>query len=260
MTDRLASKRVLITGASRGIGKAIAVACAAEGAALVLNARSEDSLKETADALRAEYGVDVVTIACDVSDRDAVSTMVDALASGGVINVLVNNAGIHKAARFLDYTPADYQDLLDVNFFGVLHMTQLILPQMIENGGGRVINMASTAGKWGSRHQSAYNVSKHAVVGLTRCLGLEMAQHNVLVNAVCPWIVDTDMADDFVAGHAAAAGVEADVLIEAWNRATPIQRNVKPEEVAGLVVYLASEESTYINGQSWNVDGGYTMI
>ena len=165
-----------------------------------------------------------------------------------------------KEFKGMDYTPADYQDLLDVNFFGVLHMTQLVLPQMIKNGGGKVINMASTAGKWGSRHQSAYNVSKHAVVGLTRCLGLEMAQHNVMVNAVCPWIVDTDMVDGFVAGHAAAANLEPDVLIENWNKATPLQRNVKPEEVAGLVVYLASDESSYINGQSWNVDGGYTMI
>ena len=125
---------------------------------------------------------------------------------------------------------------------------------------GRIVNLASTAGKWGSRNQSAYNVSKHAVVGLTRCLGLEMAPHNIGVNAICPWIVDTDLAASFIAEHAKAAGLTPEQTAANFINAVPIKRYIRPEEVASLAVYLGSDEASYITGQSWNVDGGYTMI
>ena len=131
---------------------------------------------------------------------------------------------------------------------------------MIARRTGRIVNLASTAGKWGSRNQSAYNVSKHAVVGLTRCLGLEMAPHNIGVNAICPWIVDTDMATGFIAEHANAAGITPAQATTNFVAAVPIKRYIRPDEVAGLAVYLASDEASYISGQSWTVDGGYTMV
>ena len=116
-------------------------------------------------------------------------------ARSGRLDALVNNAGIHIARSFLEHEPADFQRLLDVNLFGVIHMTQAVLPTMLERGDGRIVNLASTAGRWGSRNQSGYNISKHAVLGLTRCVALETAARGVTVNAICPGFVDTDMLD-----------------------------------------------------------------
>jgi NAD(P)-dependent dehydrogenase (short-subunit alcohol dehydrogenase family) len=260
MPGRLSGKTALITGASRGIGRAKADAFAAAGANLVLNARDAGRLATAAAEITAAHGVNVHTAPCDVTDRAAVRAMVDALDKHIEIDVLVNNAGIHRARGFLDYTFEDFAEVLETNVYGVLHITQFVLPGMIARKRGRVINVASTAGKWGSRNQSAYNASKHAVVGLTRCLALEMAPHNVLVNAICPWIVDTDMATGFISEHAAANGLSPAQMLEAFKAAVPIKRMIRPAEVAAVAVFLASDDASYVNGQSWAVDGGYTMI
>jgi NAD(P)-dependent dehydrogenase (short-subunit alcohol dehydrogenase family) len=260
MPGRLSGKTALITGASRGIGRAMADAFAAAGANLVLNARDAGRLATAAAEITAAHGVNVHTAPCDVTDRAAVRAMVDALDKHIEIDVLVNNAGIHRARGFLDYTFEDFAEVLETNVYGVLHITQFVLPGMIARKRGRVINVASTAGKWGSRNQSAYNASKHAVVGLTRCLALEMAPHNVLVNAICPWIVDTDMATGFISEHAAANGLSPAQMLEAFKAAVPIKRMIRPAEVAAVAVFLASDDASYVNGQSWAVDGGYTMI
>jgi 3-hydroxybutyrate dehydrogenase len=260
MAERLRGKTALITGASRGIGYAIARAFAAEGADLAINARDPERLAEAAAALRGSHGVAVSAHACDVSDRGAVDAMVATVEHAAPIDIVVNNAGIHQSERFVDYRFEDFKRVLEVNVYSVFHVTQAALPRMIERHSGRIINMASSAGKWGSRHQSAYNASKHAVVGITRCLALEMAPHNILCNAICPWIVDTDLADSFMREHAAAAGLSQTAFEETIKNSVPLKRWIKPEEVANLAVFLASDESSYINGQSWSVDGGYTMI
>ena len=260
MTDRLTGKTALVTGGSRGIGRAIAEAFAAEGCRLVLNARDPVRLNAVAEDIAAHYGVSVQTGACDVTDGDAVRAMVAAAEATAPIDILVNNAGIHIPNRFVDYSFDEFRAVIESNVYSVFHVTQAVLPAMMERQRGRVINLASTAGKWGSRNQSAYNASKHAVVGITRCLGLEMAPYNVLVNAICPWIVDTDMAAGFMDRHAAIAGVSAAELATRMNASVPLGRWIEPREVAGLAVYLASDEASYINGQAWAVDGGYTMI
>lgn len=260
MVDRLRGKTALITGASRGIGRAIAEAFAAEGANVVLNARDPARLEKAAAELKADYATKISAHACDVSDRTAVDAMIAAIERDAQIDILVNNAGIHKAASFMDYSFEDFKNILEVNVYSVFHVTQAALPKMIERQSGRIINMASSAGKWGSRHQSAYNASKHAVVGITRCLGLELAPHNILANAICPWIVETDLADSFMREHAAAAGLAQDAFEDAIKNTVPLKRWIQPKEVANLAVFLASDESSYINGQSWSVDGGYTMI
>lgn len=260
MHKRLSGKRALITGGSRGIGLAIAAAFAREGCHLVLNARGEERLREAAKSLTATHGVDVMTHPCDVTEGESVRAMIAAAEAKGPIEILVNNAGIHIPSRFVDYRFEDFRAVIESNVYSVFHVTQAVLPGMIERSSGRIINLASTAGKWGSRNQSAYNASKHAVVGITRCLALELAPHGVLVNAICPWIVDTDMADGFMERHAAIAGVTVEELRDRMNATVPLQRWIRPEEVAGLAVYLASEEASYINGQAWTVDGGYTMI
>jgi len=260
MVDRLKDKTALITGASRGIGYAIAEAFAAEGANLALNARDLARLETAGEVLRSKYDVTVTTHACDVSDRTAVEAMIGSIESASQIDILVNNAGIHKAAGFMDYSFDDFKNIVEVNVYSVFHVTQAALVKMIERQAGKIINIASSAGKWGSRNQSAYNASKHAVVGITRCLGLEMAQHNILTNAICPWIVETDLADSFMREHSAAAGATEEAFAETMKNSVPLKRWIQPREVANLAVFLASDDSSYINGQSWSVDGGYTMV
>lgn len=261
MPGRLENKRALITGASRGIGLSIASAFAAEGARLILNARDPARLEEAASNLRSAHGVDVEIAPCDVADAAGVERMVASAFDAGPVDVLVNNAGIYKPLPFVDYAMNDFRQIFEVNVFAVIHLTQLVLRRMVPRKSGNVVNMASTAGKWGSRNQSAYNMSKHALVGMTRCLALEMAPHQIRVNALCPWIVDTDLADSFVSGHAAILDVDEATVAATLKSAIPLHsRWIKPEEVASLAVFLASEESTYVTGQAWTIDGGYTMI
>ncbi len=261
MVDRLKNKTALITGGSRGIGRAVAEAYAAEGADLVLNARDPQRLENTAADIRAAHNVNVSTCACDVADRDAVQAMVEESDAGAPIDILVNNAGVYKPLPFVEYEFEDFRNIIDVNLYGVIHVTQFMLRKMMPRKSGVIVNMASTAGKWGSRNQSAYNMSKHAVVGMTRCLGLEMGPHNIRANAICPFVVETDLSDTFLGGHAEVLGVSREVVEERFKSLVPLhQRWVQPEEVAGLAVYLGSDESSYVTGQAWTIDGGYTMV
>ena len=256
---RLAGKRALITGASRGIGRAIADAFAREGASLALNARDSSRLEKAADELAAT-GATVNAYPCDVTNRELVFSMVEEVAGAGPIDILVNNAGIHIAKPFSDYSFDEFSSVIEANVYSVFHVTQAVLKSMKAQESGAIVNIASTAGKWGSRNQSAYNASKHAVVGITRCLGLEMSAHGIRTNAICPWVVDTDMADGFIKGHAEATGMSTEDITKAFTATVPIKRFVKPEEVADLAVYLASDESGFVNAQAWTVDAGYTMI
>jgi len=260
MASRLQGRTALITGASRGIGLAVAEAYAAEGARLILNARGAARLSEVAADLTRRFGIAVSTSACDVTDREAVARMVAGAEATGGVDILVNNAGIHRAAKFLDYSAQDFRDLFEINFIGVLHATQLVLPGMIARRRGSIVNLASTAGKWGTPNQAAYNVSKHAVVGLTRCLALELAAHQIRVNAICPWVVDTDMATSFIAEHAKVAGLSTAQTTTNFLNSVPLKRFIQPAEVAQLAVFLGSEEASYVNGQSWAIDGGRTLI
>ncbi len=260
MAQRLHGKTALITGASRGIGRAMAEAYAAEGARLLLNARDAALLEQVAGDLRARFKVEVETAACDVTDRPAVEAMIVAAEARGGLDILVNNAGIHRAAAFLEYSAQDFRDLFEVNLISVVHTTQCVLPGMIARQRGSIVMLASTAGKWGTPNQSAYNVSKHAVIGLTRCLALEVAPHKIRVNAICPWIVETDMATSFIAEHAKVAGLSAAQTAANFINSVPLKRYIQPAEVAQLAVFLGSDEASYINGQSWAIDGGRTMI
>ena len=256
MAGRLEGKRALVTGASRGIGLAIAQAFAREGASLALNARNPERLNQTVDDL----STPARAYACDVTDRDAVFDMVKQIQVDGPIDILVNNAGIHVARPFTEYTFEEFSSVIDANVYSVFHVTQAVLAGMQAHQSGAIVNIASTAGRWGSRNQSAYNASKHAVMGITRCLALEMAPHGIRTNAICPWVVDTDMADSFIEGHAAATGMTREEITNAFTATVPIKRFVKPEEVASLAVYLASDESGFVNGQGMTIDAGYTLI
>jgi len=257
---RLSGRRALITGASRGIGRAIAEAYAREGADLFLTATSEGNLADTHEAVAGHNGK-VVCHGAEISDEAEVDAMfaaaVDTL---GQVDIVVNNAGVYMGRPFAEYTAAEFDSVMKVNVYGVFHVMQRALRHMQEKGAGKIINMASTAGKWESPNQAAYNASKHAMVGITRCLALELAPYNILTNAICPWVVETDLADSFLSEHSAAAGVSAETLEQNLKNSVPIKRWIRPAEVANVAVFLASDESSYINGQSWSIDGGYTMI
>jgi len=256
MTDRLNQAVAIITGASRGIGRSIAQAYAKEGASLCLVARNPALLEETVAELDlpAER---VMTVALDVTQREACFAAVDQVhARFGRVDILVNNAGVYRAKSFLDYTAQDFQDLLDVNLFGVIHFTQACLPQMQRRKHGRIVNIASTAGKWGSRNQSAYNISKHAVVGLTRCVALEASPFGVTVNAICPGFVQTDMLEELKAQVALSSGASAEEFVKAALARVPLGRMMTPQEIAGMAVYLGSQESSGMTGQSIHIDGG----
>lgn len=260
MGHSLQDQVAIITGASRGIGRAIAQAYAAEGARLCLIATRRDRLEAVAASLG--LGEDrLMTLGVDVTDRAASFAAVDQVQQRfGRVDVLVNNAGVYRAKPFLDYTDQDFQDMLDVNLFGVLHFMQACLPGMQARRHGRIVNIASTAGKWGSRNQSAYNVSKHAVVGLTRCVALEASPHAVTVNAICPGFVQTDMVEELKAQVAASAGMSGEEMVRAALTRVPLGRILDPEEIAQLAVYLGSEASRGMTGQSILLDGGMVMV
>lgn len=260
MKPKLEMRNALITGASRGIGRAIALRFAEEGANLFLCARTAGPLEETAAEIR-KLGVKVATQVADVSDQKSVREMVQqALQAFGQIDILVNNAGVHIGSPFIEYSLEDFDRIIKVNLYGVFHVTQAVLPGMMARKKGKVVNIASTAGKWGSKDQSAYNASKHGIVGLTRCIALEMGPYNINVNAVCPALVETDMPKALFEDMPKKLGVSKEEFMKTLKSHNPLNRIFQPEEVAHLALFLASDEADGMTAQSISLCGGYLMI
>jgi NAD(P)-dependent dehydrogenase (short-subunit alcohol dehydrogenase family) len=258
-SDGLAGRTALITGASRGIGCAIALRYAEEGADLFLTATKRTLLEET-QALAEAHGAKVTLHCADLRRHDEALAMVDtALAALGNVDILVNNAGVYKAARLVDTSAEDFDRVMRVNVYGLFHVMQRVLRHRQARGRGKVVNIASTAGKWGSMNQSAYNASKHAVVGLTRCAALEMGAHGINVNAICPGFVQTDMLEECRA-HGDILGMPFEKVMEAGLARVPQKRFLQPREIADLALYLASAESDGMTGQSLLLDGGMLML
>ncbi len=254
---RLTGRTALITGASRGIGAGIAQEYLREGAQVFLVATDAGRVAGFAREIDPD-GTRVGSCAADVRDSAQCKAAVTAaIERFGAVDVLVNNAGIYHAGAFVDHTPEQFQHLLDVNLFGVIHMTQAVLPGMRARRHGRIVNIASTAGKAGSRNQSGYNISKHAVVGLTRCIALEMAGEGVTVNAICPGFVQTDLVDGLKREWSAMGVADPERAFQALLDArVPMARALQPREIAGMAVHLASDEASGITGQSILIDGG----
>jgi NAD(P)-dependent dehydrogenase (short-subunit alcohol dehydrogenase family) len=250
----------LVTGAGRGIGRAIAVGLAREGTRVAVTARTESQLEEVAAEVNAAGG-EALVIAADLADRAAPARIVERVVQHwGPVEILVNNAGIGSSAdpRPLVEFDDDFWDLtMEVNVRAPYVLTRLTLPAMIASGWGRVINIASINSRVAALHGSAYATSKHALAGLTKATALEAAAHGVTANAICPGPVATVLNDKRIEYDARRLGKSIEE-IEA--QASPLGRRLMPEEIASLAVYLARDEARAINGQLINVCGGRVMF
>ncbi len=255
----LLDRRALVTGASRGIGRSIALALAAAGADVALNARGQAELDQLAAEVRA-LGRRAVAIPCDVTSADEVAQMAEtALASLGGVDILVNNAGAAASHKFLGHPDELWHRMLAVNLTSAYYVTKALAPQMIARGTGRIIMIASVAAKTGARYIAAYTAAKHGVLGLTRALAAELVASGITVNAICPGYVDTPMTDGTIANMVARTRMSETQAREALEQMSPQRRLIAPEEVADLAVYLAGESARGITGQAINLDGGGVM-
>lgn len=258
---KLENRIALITGGGRGIGRAIALVFAREGARVALAARTAAQVEEVANHLSEDTGVLALPLVCDVSDGESVSNMFARAAEsfGASPDILVNNAGIAESALLVKTDDDLWQRHLSINLSGTFYCTRAALPSMMQRGWGRVINVASIAGKIGAPYIAAYSASKHGVLGLTRSVALEVATKGITVNAICPGYVDTDMTSHAVERITARTSHSAGEALEAIKKMSPQNRLITTEEVAALALLLASEEGRGINGQAINVDGGTVL-
>jgi NAD(P)-dependent dehydrogenase (short-subunit alcohol dehydrogenase family) len=250
----------LITGATGGIGQALAADFARAAATVVVAARSEDKLKALAERLTREGGR-VLPLRCDVGHKEQVDQLAATIVERiGTVEILICNAGLAPAASFLEMTDELWDDVLRVNLTGTYYCCKTFLPGMIQSGWGRIINIASTTAKVPYSHVSAYTASKHGVLGLTRSVALETAKSGVTVNAICPGYVDTDLTRKNAQLMAEKTGKNVTEILTLFAKSSPQNRLIAPEEVAALALMLASEKAGGITGQAINVDGGAVMI
>jgi 3-hydroxybutyrate dehydrogenase len=253
---QLEGRRAVVTGGGRGIGKAVALALAEAGASVVVAARSKAMLDEVEERLR-NAGHQAWAVPCDVGDPESVRHLAAAASTClGQVDILVNNAGIAQSAPIHRIDLDDWNHLFRVNVTGTLLCTQAFLPDMVERGWGRIVNMASVAGLSGAKYVAAYSATKHAVIGFTRSAAAEVATSGVTVNAVCPGYVDTDMTQASVAAIVRTTGMSDEDALEAILSMSPQHRLLEPEEVAHAVVALCVDRARGINGQAIVIDGG----
>ena len=244
LTDKVA----LITGASRGLGKAIALALAAEGASIAAVARSEDALKDTLEAIRATGGV-AEPYALDVSDDAAVEATVEKItARFQHIDVLVNNAGVTRDGLLMRMKSEDWDAVIDTNLKGAFHLTKPVGRLMVKQRAGRIINISSVIGLMGNAGQANYAASKAGLIGFSKSVAREFASRNITCNVVCPGFIETDMTRGL-----------GDDLRKKLLEKIPLQRLGQPDDVAGVVAFLCSPAANYITGQILTVDGGMVM-
>jgi meso-butanediol dehydrogenase / (S,S)-butanediol dehydrogenase / diacetyl reductase len=249
--ERLAAKHAIVTGAGRGIGRAIARAMAAEGADVLLLGRGEDPLRETAQLI-ADAGFEAWWLRCDIRDDERVDAAVDAAVQRwGSIDVLANNAGIDDDTPFVDVDRSRWRDVIATNLTAPFVMSQAVVRAMRETGGGAIVHNASIDASGGDGSFAAYNASKAGVLGLNRTMALELAQYGIRSNCVSPGFTRTEMTGQ-------AVGARVMRYLEGSFARVPMRRLVQPEEVAAAFVFLASDEASAITGTELRVDCGLT--
>ncbi|MDX2139813.1 MAG: glucose 1-dehydrogenase [Chloroflexota bacterium] len=247
----LSGKVALITGASRGIGQAIAERLSEAGAKVVLNSRKQEGVDEVASAIRAKGG-DALGVAAHNGDKAALQALAKAaLDAYGRIDILVNNAATNPHfGPLLDAEDSHWQKIIEVNLMGNVWLTQAVVPTMRANGGGKIINIASVNGLRPGAMQGIYSITKAGVINLTQTLAMELAVDNIQVNAIAPGLIQTKFA---------RAIWEADYLVNPIIERTPAKRLGQPDDIAGMVVYLSAPASNFATGQVYVIDGGLTV-
>lgn len=245
----LTGKIALVTGGARGIGRAIALAMAENGAQVIVNYQGSRERAEETVALIQEKGGQAEAYPCNVADYEAVEAMVKDLVSRyGHIDILVNNAGITRDNLIMKMSEEDFDKVLDTNLKGTFNTIRHLARQMIKQRGGKIINISSVSGVLGNAGQANYAASKAGVIGLTKTMARELASRNILVNAIAPGFVNTDMTEKL-----------GESVKEAAVSQIPLKRFGNPEDIAEMAVFLASSKADYITGQVIHVDGGMAM-
>ena len=252
MSSRLKNKIAIVTGAGSGIGRACALALVREGAHVVLVGRRKQRVEEVA----AEAGASALALAADVSKKAEIENVIErTVAAFGEVNVLVNNAGILHPGTAEQVTEDQWDDTFNINVRGLWLLSRAVLPHIRKAGGGSIINIASVLGINGARDRAVYAASKGAIVLLTKCMAIDHGHENIRVNAVCPSFVETELT----AGYLSKVP-DPDRVRRQRIRVHPIGRLGQPEDMAGLIVYLASDESSWVTGAVFPVDGGYLAV
>jgi len=255
LQDRVA----LVTGGSRGIGKAIAAALATQGANVAICSRDGEAARKAAEEI-SPGGGRVLAIRADIAEKAEARTLVrDVVARWGQIHILVNNAGINARIPIDSEDDARWLQVLSVNVVGAYYVTREVLRYMPNHNGGRIINISSVLGRLGVPAYTAYCTAKHGIIGFTRALALEVVGRGITVNAICPGWVETDMAALGMRQTAEAMGMSQEEFRQQALSAVPIQRMLEPKEIADLAVYLASDASAGMTGQTINLCGGQVM-
>ena len=246
----LTGRRAVVTGAGSGIGREIAKRFAEEGAWVAVLDRNEAGAQGTVEELTGAGGQ---AFAVDITDRPAVDEAVKAIEANGPIHVLVNNAGWDIAKPFIDTDVDLWDKVIDINLYGPLHMHHAILPGMIRDGGGRVVNISSDAGRVGSSGEAVYSACKGGLIAFTKTVARELARKNIQLNTVCPGPTDTPLFASF------AQGQGGDKIAEGLKRSIPMRRLAQPTDYPGIVCFLASDDAGFITGQTISVSGGLSM-
>lgn len=243
----LEHKVVLVTGAGRGMGRSIVERLAEEGARVAVTDIDEKSALETAAVLQGAAGFRL-----DITDAGEVARRVEEIvATLGAVDALVNNAGWDRAMPFLETDEDFWERVIDINLRGPIRMTKAVLPQMVERQQGRIVNISSDAGRVGSTGESVYSACKAGIIGFGKTVAREVARHGITVNAICPGPTDTALLAEFAQGN--------EKLIEALKKAIPMRRLGQPEDIAGAVAFMLSDDAGFITGQTLSVSGGLTM-
>lgn len=252
-------KVVLVTGGGGGLGRVLARAFAEHGERVVMSGRNEKNLKAAVEELN-RWKDRLWALRCDVTDQEQVKRLAESIRTRwGNVQILINNAGLARAASFLETTEEMWEEITRANLTGVFHCCKAFLPGMLETKWGRIINIGSTTAKVGYSHVAAYVSSKHGLLGLTRSLALETARFGITVNAICPGYLANELTQANAARMAAQTGKTVEQILATFANTAPQRRLIDPEEVASLALLLASEKLGGMTGQAVSVDGGATM-